>query len=118
MLGHRTQKLNALQTYSMVFKGFVATGILYLPKAFVAGGWLFTSCAMAIAAVLSAHCATLLLIARTKTGAKSYSELGAITMGMPGKVLVDCVIAVSQITQTIAYIYFILSTVTPILFPP
>lgn len=96
-----------METYFTVVKGFIATGILYIPKAFVDGGWLFTSFSMLLAAILSMHCATLLIDARRKSGAKSYSDLGYITFGKSGKAMVDLLIAVSQIGFTVAYIYFI-----------
>lgn len=107
-----------METYFTVVKGFIATGILYIPKAFVDGGWVYSSFAMLLAGLLSAHCATLLLDARRKIGAKSYSDLGLITFGWQGKALIDVMLASSQIGFTIAYIYFIVENLTPIFFAP
>lgn len=116
LLGNKPQLLNGMETYCTLLKGFVATGMLYVPKAFVDGGWLFSSVCMAVAAMLTAHCGLLILDARRKGRAKSYSDLALITLGPSGKAMVDIMIAVSQIGFTVAYIYFIVENITPIIF--
>ena len=37
----KVKKLNAFSTFMTLFKGFVCTAVLYLPKSFVNGGWGF-----------------------------------------------------------------------------
>jgi hypothetical protein len=38
-----TGKIGPLSTFFTLIKGFVATGVLFLPKGWVNGGWLFSS---------------------------------------------------------------------------
>jgi amino acid permease len=71
-----------------LFKGFVATGILYMPKNFVNGGWAFSAFALTVALFLTLFCIKLLLQVRERVGG-SFSEIGAKTYGKFGKVLVD-----------------------------
>ena len=39
-------KIGPMATFFTLIKGFVATGVLFLPKGWVNGGWLFSSVAM------------------------------------------------------------------------
>ena len=57
----KVKKLTPLQTSFTIFKGFVCTGILYMPKDFVNGGWLFSAICIVIAEVVTLYCIHLLL---------------------------------------------------------
>ena len=73
-----------------LFKGFVCTGILYMPKNFINGGWGFSPIMMVGSLFLTLYCAKLLLDTRAKLGGKvSFSEMGEITWGKPGRIFVD-----------------------------
>lgn len=87
-------------------KGFVCTGILYLPKAFFNGGWLFSSIAMFFSFGLTYWCCMRLMDIREKVGG-SYSDIGYAAMGNPGKYLVDVALIVSQTGFVVAYVAFI-----------
>lgn len=39
-------KIGPLKTFFTLFKGFVATGVLFIPKGFRNGGWLFSTIAL------------------------------------------------------------------------
>jgi hypothetical protein len=41
-----TGKIGPMSTFFTLLKGFVATGVLFIPKGFVTGGWLFSSIAL------------------------------------------------------------------------
>jgi len=77
-----------------LMKGFVCTGILYLPKAFYNGGWGFSTIAMFLSFMLTYWCCMRLMDIRIKFGG-SYSELGYRAMGNTGKILVDISLIVS-----------------------
>ena len=83
------KKLGTMASFLTLFKGFVCTGILYLPKAFINGGYLITMIMMVLSAVLTIYCATLLLAVRKKTGVSNYTELGQTTYGKYGRIFVD-----------------------------
>ena len=71
-----------------IFKGFVGSGVLYTPKNFINGGYVFSAITMIAALVLTLYCAKLLLDTRAKIGG-SFSEIGEKTWGKTGKTLVD-----------------------------
>jgi proton-coupled amino acid transporter len=54
-------KLGPISTFVTLIKGFVATGVLYLPKSFVNGGWGFSILALIVSCICTTHCAMLLL---------------------------------------------------------
>ena len=91
-----------------LFKGFVATGILYMPQNFINGGYGFSTIAMVGSLFLTLYCAKLLLDTRKKLGGNlSFSEIGEKTWGKPGKIMVDITLIGSQFSFVTAYIYFI-----------
>ena len=57
----QVKKLGPLATCFTIFKGFVATGILYVPKDFKNGGWLFTPFTLLGSLFVTLYCAKLLL---------------------------------------------------------
>lgn len=79
----------------MLLKGFICTGILYIPKNFLNGGWGFSLIAMVLSYILTAICAFKLLEARKKCGAKSFTDLGAAAYGKGGRIAVDVALAIS-----------------------
>lgn len=83
------------KTFIMLFKGFIGTGILYMPKSFLGGGYFFSGLAMVLSYMLSTICALKLIAARQKCGAKSYSDVGFAAFGTLGKVIVDIPLGVS-----------------------
>ena len=101
------KKLNWCSTYLTLMKGFVCVGVLYVPSAFVNGGWGVTMIFLAISAFCTCYCSHLLLDARAAAKASSYTELGRISYGFTGELLVNLAVASSQMGFVIAFIYFI-----------
>lgn len=58
------KKLGPLATGFTLFKGFVCSGILYLPTSFVYGGSLFSAVALVLALILTLYCIKLMLDVR------------------------------------------------------
>jgi len=99
-----------------LFKGFVASGILYLPTNFTTGGWAFSGAMLCTALFLTLFCIKLLLDTRLALGGKmSLPEIGEACYGKPGRVLVDIALFASQFGFVCAYIYFIASQMTTII---
>ena len=46
-------KIGPAGTFFTLLKGFVAAGVLFLPKGFVTGGWLFSSAALIFSCFLT-----------------------------------------------------------------
>jgi len=84
------EKMGPWATAFTIFKGFVACSMLYMPKNFINGGWGFSPIMMIGSLFLTLYCAKLLLDTRAKLGGKvSFSEMGEITWGKPGRIFVD-----------------------------
>jgi amino acid permease len=89
------KKLSPMGTYFSLLKGFVCTGILYLPKNFKNGGWLWAFASMVLSFILTLYCAIKLLEAKSKTKNGSFSDIGFNALGKPGKILVDIFLSLS-----------------------
>ena len=72
-----------------MLKGFVATGILYMPKNIKNGGWLWGIAAMALSFLLTQLCVRLLLQARGNRKGAQYTNLAFLSMGLKGQYLSD-----------------------------
>lgn len=70
-------------------KGYIGTGILYLPHSMYMGGWLFSAIALFTSYVLSLFCMYLLVDVRKKIPGASYVEIGQKAFGNPGKLSVE-----------------------------
>jgi amino acid permease len=86
----KIKKLGPFSTGFTLFKGFVCTGILYMPLNFQSGGSLFSAFALIFALVLTLYCIKLVLECREALGGNmSFSEMGTATYGKWGKLMVD-----------------------------
>ena len=103
------KKLSPWMTYFSLLKGFICTGILYLPRNFQNGGWLWAFIAMFLSFFLTLYCAIKLLEAKKKTPGGSFSDIGMHAYGLKGKIAVDITLTVSMVGFVTAYIYFITS---------
>ena len=100
-----------MATAFTIFKGFVCTGILYLPSDFIKGGWGFSAICIVAAGILTLYCAKLLLEVSEKTKSVSFPEIGFKCYGKVGRICVDISLASSQFGFVCAYIYFIASQI-------
>lgn len=92
----KIKKLTPAGTYFSLLKGFVCTGILYLPKNFQNGGWLWALISMVLSFVLTLVCAIKLLEAKAKIKpGGSFSDIGFAAIGLPGKIMVDIFLTLS-----------------------
>ena len=57
----RTKKLGTMATAFTLLKGFVATGVLYIPQDFVNGGYVFSPVTILLSLALTLYCAKLLI---------------------------------------------------------
>ena len=107
-------KIGPFKTFFTLLKGFVATGVLFLPKGWRNGGWLFSTTALIASAVLTIIASLKLLEVRNKYKL-SYSEIGRKAYGLPGKIAVDFYLTFTQTIFVCAYITFIVDSVNNIL---
>ena len=95
---HHTSESKA---FFMLLKAFVGTGVLFLPKAFVNGGLVFSLISMFVMAILTTHCMIILTEASRYYGNKSFGELGKLIYGEECRLLVLGSIAVSQMVLSL-----------------
>ena len=89
----------------LLLKSFVGTGVLFLPKAYLNGGMMFSNVILLGVAMLSYYCFILLVTTRlTVTG--SFGDIGGILYGKWLRVLILSSVALSQIGFVSAYIVF------------
>lgn len=74
----KVKKLGPVATAFTLFKGFVAMGILYMPKNFTDGGYGFSGISVILALILTLYCAKLLIEVYDKVGGSggSLPEIG------------------------------------------
>ena len=101
------KKLGPWATYFSTLKGFVAIGILYMPKNCLNGGWLVSLAAMIISFFITYYSVIKLLEAREKLPAGgSYSEITAFALGKKAKYVVDVFVFIMQLGFVIGLSYF------------
>ena len=85
--------LSPWATAFSLFKGFVGTGILYMPQNFINAGWGFSTMTLILAVVLTITCAKLLIETRDKLGGNlSFPEIGQKIYGKWGRIAVEMAI--------------------------
>lgn len=89
----------------LLLKSFVGTGVLFLPRAFLNGGMLFSTLVLLGVALLSFHCFILLVNTRLKIDG-SFGDIGGVLYGRWMRNLILSSIVLSQIGFVSAYIVF------------
>lgn len=90
----------------LLLKSFVGTGVLFLPRAFLNGGMLFSNLVLLFVAGLSYYCFVLLVATRLKVEA-SYGEMGKVLYGRWLKNMINFSLVISQVGFASAYIVFV-----------
>jgi len=89
----------------LLLKSFVGTGVLFLPKAYLNGGMLFSNIVLIAVASLSYYSFILLVNTRFKVDG-SFGDMGGILYGRTLRTLILSSIVLSQIGFVSAYIVF------------
>ncbi|ODV92820.1 hypothetical protein CANCADRAFT_30857 [Tortispora caseinolytica NRRL Y-17796] len=90
----------------LLLKSFVGTGVLFLPRAYLNGGLLFSSVTLLFVAVISYYCMILLVKARAAVTVSSYGDIGGVLYGKYMRLMILFSIIISQIGFASAYIVF------------
>ncbi|KAF9210036.1 neutral amino acid transporter [Haplosporangium sp. Z 27] len=99
------EKISFGRAVLMLFKSFIASGILFLPNAFKNGGILFSCIVMVLIAVLCMH-SFMLLISCRKLHVGSYGDIGGHFFGRWMRYAVLFMIAISQFGFCCGYCIF------------
>ncbi|KAG5933222.1 hypothetical protein E4U53_001057, partial [Claviceps sorghi] len=89
----------------LLLKSFVGTGVLFLPRAYLNGGMLFSNLVLLGVSVLSYYCFVLLVSTRLKIEG-SFGDMGGILYGKWMRTLILASIVISQIGFVAAYTVF------------
>ncbi|KAB8336961.1 hypothetical protein FH972_021265 [Carpinus fangiana] len=98
-------KKGAAGTVFILLKSFVGTGVLFLPRAFLNGGMLFSLITLLAVSLLSYYCFLLLTTSRLKLKG-SFAQMGEMTYGPVMRFLINTSLVVSQMGFASAYIVF------------
>jgi proton-coupled amino acid transporter len=90
----------------LLLKSFVGTGVLFLPKAFLNGGMLFSCLTLLFVAALSYYCFLLLCSTRIAVPA-SFGGMGKKLYGKWMLIMINFSLVISQIGFSSAYIVFV-----------
>jgi len=107
----QVKKLGPLATCFTIFKGFVATGVLYVPIDFKNGGYVFAPVTLLISLFVTLYCSKLLIAVSDRIGGGGFPEMGFKAYGKLGKIIVEIVLVASQFMFCTAYVYFIASQI-------
>ncbi|KAG0284232.1 neutral amino acid transporter [Linnemannia gamsii] len=99
------EKISFGNAVGMLFKTFIASGILFLPNAFKNGGILFSPLVMTLIAVLCLH-SFLLLVKCRELHPGSYGDIGQHCYGRWMRYIVLFAIAISQFGFCCGYCIF------------
>ena len=89
----------------LLLKSFIGTGVLFLPKAYLNGGMMFSNVVLLGVALLCYYCFILLVNTRLKVEG-SFGDMGGILYGRWMRTLILASVALSQIGFVSAYIVF------------
>ncbi|KAG6007208.1 hypothetical protein E4U21_006227 [Claviceps maximensis] len=89
----------------LLLKSFVGTGVLFLPRAYLNGGMLFSNLVLLGVSALSYYCFVLLVSTRLKIEG-SFGDMGGILYGKWMRNLILASIVISQIGFVAAYTVF------------
>ena len=89
----------------LLLKSFVGTGVLFLPRAFLNGGMLFSSMVLLAVSLLSYYCFILLVNTRLKIEG-SFGDIGGVLYGKHMRRIILGSIVLSQMGFVSAYIVF------------
>ncbi|KAI6785071.1 Vacuolar amino acid transporter-like protein [Emericellopsis cladophorae] len=89
----------------LLLKSFVGTGVLFLPRAYLNGGMIFSNAVLVCVAMLSYYCFVLLVNTRLRVDG-SFGDMGGILYGKWMRFVILSSIVISQIGFVAAYTVF------------
>lgn len=101
-----TGKGSPMGAAMLLLKSFVGTGVLFLPRAYLNGGMVFSNVVLLLIAIFSYYCFILLVSTRLKVKA-SFGDMGGLIYGKHFRNMINFSLVISQIGFSSAYIVFV-----------
>lgn len=98
-------KASPMNAFAVLLKSFVGTGVLFLPRAYLNGGMVFSNLVLLFVAGLSYYCFVLLVNTRLRVDG-SFGDMGGILYGKWLRAMILTSIVISQLGFVAAYIVF------------
>ena len=98
-------KNSPTNAFMLLLKSFVGTGVLFLPRAYLNGGMVFSNVVLLGVAALSYYCFVLLTSTRLRVEG-SFGDMGGILYGKWMRGIILASIVLSQVGFVAAYIVF------------
>ncbi|CCH60107.1 hypothetical protein TBLA_0C03030 [Henningerozyma blattae CBS 6284] len=99
-------KSSTTKAILLLLKSFIGTGVLFLPKAFSNGGYVFSLVSLIICSLISYYCFILLLDTKSKLNVNGYGDLGLTLYGSILQKSILLSIVLSQLGFAAAYNVF------------
>lgn len=87
--------MGPFRTYVSLIKGFVGTGLLFLPHEFKNGGWLFSGVALFLAYVYTTISLLKLVESTIKTETNSFKDVGMKALGIKGRYAIEIFLVIT-----------------------
>jgi amino acid permease len=97
-----TTKLNQFETYIALIKGYCAILILFLPGAYMQGGYVTSTVLMIVSAIVTTVCVSKLVRVGLIFNLYSYSLVVERVFGRNSRILLDLMIATTQFSFSIS----------------
>jgi solute carrier family 36 (proton-coupled amino acid transporter) len=104
------EKLNQVETYIAIIKGYSGLAMFLVPKFFVNGGWLFAPLCEIVSGVLTSVCVLKLCETGLHYGTFSYPDIVNKAFGNKARLITEFMIAITQFSFTIAHMGFIIGS--------
>ena len=91
----KIKKMNAFETYIALIKGYCGACILFQPKGFSNGGYIFSGIAMMLSCYFTIVCSLKLVQVGNKLRCYSYSEIVKKAFGQKGRIVLDFMVSLT-----------------------
>lgn len=102
--------MNTTQTFFTIVKGYCESNLLFVPRAFVNGGYIFANVQLVVTSSLMALCAVKLVHIAQEHKIYNYNEIVRRAFGPFGALMLDILLVLSCFCFTVAELIFCAGT--------
>ena len=109
-MGVKIKKLNDVETYIAILKGYCAVSILMMPVAFFNGGYFASPATLIASGLITTVCVTKLIECGLHFNCYSFPKICELALGPAGKRVIDIMICMTQLSFAISQLTFSVQT--------